>query len=141
MSTQWASPGNLNFIKLFEPDALASAQYYTTTKRTYHLDPELRLMAAILEDAVASLTTDQRRCSKRQRREHKETLRWVNAKEDSDWVFSFINVCESLGLDPDYLRGGLVRRAMANGRSEPIPPKIKGRSFSPRRKLVRLRAG
>ena len=141
MSTQWALPGNVDFIKLFEPDALASAQYYTTTQRTYHLDPELRLMAAILEDAVASLTTDQRRCSKRQRREHLETLRWINATNDKDWVFSFANVCENLGIDSDYLREGLLRKVAAIGATRAIASKAKGRLFSPRHKLLRLRTG
>lgn len=141
MSTHSALPRNVDFIKLFEPDALASAQFYNTTKRTYYLDPELRLMAAILEDAVASLTTDQRRCSKRQRREHRETLRWIRATNETDWVFSFANVCETLGIDPDYLREGLLRKAAAIGATRAIASKAKGRVFSPRRKVVRMRAG
>jgi len=132
---------NIDLSKLFESDALTSAQYYATTKRTYHLNPELRLMAAILEDAVASLTTDPRRCSKRQRREHLETLRWIKATNDTDWIFSFANLCETLGIDPDFLREGLLRKVAAIGAAGAIAPKAKGRHFSPRRKVVRLRLG
>jgi hypothetical protein len=28
-------------------------------------------------------------------------------EEKGDWLFSFVNVCELLGLDPRYLRQGL----------------------------------
>ena len=27
--------------------------------------------------------------------------------DGSGWIFSFYNVCDSLGLDPDYVRHGL----------------------------------
>jgi hypothetical protein len=30
-------------------------------------------------------------------------------QKDGDWVFSFENVCEHLGLNPAYVREGLMR--------------------------------
>ena len=30
-------------------------------------------------------------------------------EEGSDWLFSFENICEVLGFDPQYVRQGLVR--------------------------------
>ena len=65
MSTHLAVQTSIDNGLLFEPDPLVQAQYYRTTRRTYYSSPELRLMAAVLEDAVATLTTDQRRCSRR----------------------------------------------------------------------------
>jgi hypothetical protein len=33
---------------------------------------------------------------------------WILEK-DTDWPFSFETICEVLGLNPDYVRQGLVR--------------------------------
>jgi hypothetical protein len=134
-------PVTLDYGKLFEPDELASDQFYQTTRRTYYSSPELRLMAAVLEDAVATLTTDQRRCSRRQQREFNETLKWLNAAEGCDWVFSFVSVCEALTLDPDYLRRGLERKIAEIGNSRRERSTERNRYSSPRRKVVRMRAG
>jgi hypothetical protein len=30
-------------------------------------------------------------------------------QEDHAWLFSFDNICESLGINPAYMRDGLVR--------------------------------
>jgi hypothetical protein len=141
MPASTARQSNLDFGRLFEPDPLAAAQHASTAKRTYPLQPELRLLAAVLEDAVAALTTDQRRCSSRQRRDYRETLRWINAGENNDWVFSFSNVCEALGLDPNYLRAGLLRKIGAVSGPQTAAVKAKGRHHSSRRKVVRLRLG
>lgn len=132
---------NVEVHKIFEPDPLASAQFYENTKRTYHANPELRLMAAVLEDAVATVTTDQRRCSGRQRREFEETMRWVVQSEDHDWIFSFVNVCESLGVDADYLRAGLIRKVHELRDAPGAAHRGKGRYLSPRRKVVRMGVG
>ncbi|MSP40523.1 MAG: hypothetical protein EXR70_18690 [Deltaproteobacteria bacterium] len=95
--------------KLFESDILLSEQYYSTLRKSHHDNPERRLMAAVLEDVVACLSVDVRRCSRRQRRDFNDARNWLNAPNDSDWVFSFSNICEALGIDPDYLRAGLNR--------------------------------
>jgi hypothetical protein len=98
-------------------------------------------MAAVLEDAVATLSTDQSRCSKRQRREYHEVVKWITKRENDDWVFSFVNVCESLALDPDYLRDGLLRKPSIMNSAAANLPTAAGRRPAPRRKVVRLRTG
>jgi hypothetical protein len=49
-------PSSLNMeekiISLFEPDTLASAQYFQNFRRKATLEPEMRLMLSMLEDAV-----------------------------------------------------------------------------------------
>jgi hypothetical protein len=62
---------------------------------------ERRLMAAVLMDAVAVLATDLPH--PRNHRLREETRNWVMAC-DREWPFSFENVCESLELDPDFMR-------------------------------------
>ncbi|MGH7828613.1 MAG: hypothetical protein ACREP8_00415, partial [Candidatus Binatia bacterium] len=38
---------------LFQPDTLLPSQYLDTYRRKAHLEPEKRLMLAVLEDAIA----------------------------------------------------------------------------------------
>jgi hypothetical protein len=110
MSAHPALQTGIDFNKLFEPDALITAQFYNTTRRTYHAEPELRLMAAILEDAVATLTTDPRRCTDQRRRDFAGALDWIARPEQNGWLFSFASICESLDIDPIHLRQGLLRK-------------------------------
>jgi len=93
---------------LFQPDTLLSEQYLETCRRKTHLEPEKRLMLAILEDAVdcfQKYVTPQR---PKEKALFQEVEEWFMEK-DSDSLYSFENICESLGLDPDYLRKGLVQ--------------------------------
>ena len=58
------------------------------------------LMLAVSEDAIACFESTNAKLVR-------EAEEWVNS--DDDEVFSFNNVCESLSLDPDRLRKGLLR--------------------------------
>src|SRR5882672_7600237 len=68
---------------------------------TGDLQPEKRLMLAVLQEAVE--------CFK-EYAEHdrlfKETKEWI-FEDDYEWPFSFINICEAVDMDPKYLRKGL----------------------------------
>jgi hypothetical protein len=108
-TANFAANHDLNLI--FEPDTLAAEQFYATLKSSYLPDPERRLMVAMLEDAVACLSRDPRRCTRQQRRSFADAQQWINATDEENWIFSFTNVCETLGLDPNYLRRGLTRWA------------------------------
>ena len=72
------------------------------------LVPEKRLLLAILEEAVATVqryVIDERR---RGRRLYREAEAWV-LSDDVSWPCTFRNICDALGIDPDYLREGLMR--------------------------------
>ena len=92
---------------LFEPDALASAQYFDNLQRKTLMDPEKRLMMAILEDAVDCFQDNVLAETSKAKKLFRDAEEWV-LKEGADWIFSFRNVCELLELDPDYLRAGLM---------------------------------
>src|SRR5215203_870787 len=96
-----------DFGILFEPDTLVAGQFYATLRKRQHGDPERRLMAAVLEDVVACLSIDPSLSVKRQQRDFHDAECWINAPDDSDWIFSFSSVCEALEIDPGYLRKGL----------------------------------
>ncbi len=95
---------------ILQPDTLLPAQYLDTIRRENHLDPEKLLMWAVLEDGVARF----QKCVSTQDEKEKKPLReeeeWVLMEQPGDWLFSFDNICETLGLNPGYIRGGLQRR-------------------------------
>src|SRR5262247_1515755 len=80
---------------LFEPHIVLPVQYFTRLQRSAVWTGEQRLMAAVLEDAIAV-------CSKRGipkrskgRQILRETLRWLRSN-DRKWTFSFLRICEHL---------------------------------------------
>ena len=89
----------------FEADILA-AQDFDRIHRSRSRSPERDLMLAILEEAL----NDYQRCFRA--RDNKGRKRFADARAwilntDSEWIFSFINCCELLGIEPGYLRQGL----------------------------------
>jgi hypothetical protein len=125
---------------LFDLDTLLPEQFYAAFQRGRHGDPEIRLMAAILEDAVACLSKDERRCSRQQRKAREDALGWIHARDEDDWIFSFTNVCETLGLDPSYLRPGLMRLALAHRSDAFHGPRIKKYRSGARHRKLRFRS-
>jgi hypothetical protein len=63
---------------------------------------------AILEDAVDCFQNNVFAQSVKGRRLFQEAEKWV-VEVDRDWLFSFENVCETLELNPAYVRQGLLR--------------------------------
>ena len=93
---------------LFQPDSLLSTHYFETLRRKTILEPEKRLMLAILEDAIHCFQDNLLTQNIRSRRLFEEAEEWI-VEADGDWVFSFENICETLGFNPAYVRQGLLR--------------------------------
>lgn len=93
---------------LFQPDMLLSAQYFENLRRKTHFEPEKRLLLAILEDAINCYQDNLISRSVKKKRLFEETEQWI-LDADADWIFSFDSVCEALGLNPEYVRQGLLR--------------------------------
>ena len=91
-----------------ETDVLASFEYTKTFQRRDHLLPEMRLMFAVLTNAIECLQkcagAKTRRCSKI----FQEAEAWIFSS-NGQALYSFDHVCEALQLDPNYLRKGLLR--------------------------------
>jgi hypothetical protein len=84
------------------PDVILPEQFFGSLATSPSRVPERRLMLAVLLDAIAQL--------RRGPGPAREAEQWIHAgDEDADWPFSFVSVCHALGLDPGYMRGGLVR--------------------------------
>ena len=92
---------------LFQPDTLLPEQYLDTFRRKLYLEPEKKLMLAILEDAIACYQKNFFARDSKGKALFQEAEEWVDEAGAAN-VFSFDSVCETLGLNPDYLRRGLT---------------------------------
>ena len=71
-----------------------------------HMQPEKRLMLAVLADAMVEFVQASRAAGWRSRRMAAEIEAWFSTDE-AEWPFSFTNICDSLGLDVQRLRAAL----------------------------------
>jgi hypothetical protein len=86
-----------------EPDVIVPARFLPQPIAT----PERRLLLAVLEEAVG---TYQRYIMANDRRGHRllaDVDAWF-ACDDTQWPYSFVTICDALGLDPTYVRCGLA---------------------------------
>ena len=95
-------------VSFFEPDTQISTQYFSNLHRKTLLEPERRLMLAILEDAINCYQDNLLAKRGSARRLFTQAEEWI-LEMGSDWIFSFKNICETLGFDPEYVRQGLLR--------------------------------
>ncbi len=72
-------------------------------------EAEEALMLAILEDAIACFQKYSLASPGKGKNLYRDAAEWI-LDESSDWLFSFENVCEVLGLNPKYVRQGLLGR-------------------------------
>ncbi len=73
----------------------------------YAVGPERALLSALLFDGIQSFIAYALAKTFKERSSYVEAHRWV-MNRSKEYVFSFDNVCEALGIHPDYLRYGLV---------------------------------
>jgi hypothetical protein len=91
-----------------QQDTLPRSRYFHKRERDVFLEPEKRLMFAILEDAIRCFQDNHLAQRGGSKRLFDEVQRWIFKRGD-DCVFGFENICSVLGLDPGYIRRGLVR--------------------------------
>lgn len=95
-------------LTVFQPDILVTVQYLSTYRRRFHLEPEQLLMLAVLEDAVVCFQDNLTAVAPRKQSLFRDAEEWI-LNTDNSYLFTFENICESLAIDPDYLRRGLIR--------------------------------
>ena len=101
--------------ELFQPDTLLPSQFFDRIRRKASFDGERRLMVAILEDAVEVYRKQAGARDRKRRLLFEDAESWIESG-DRSWIFSFENICDVLGIEAGYLRGGLRRwKARAGG--------------------------
>lgn len=71
----------------------ANRYTFDQTFKNKTLDPERALLLAVLQDAIDRRDTE-----------------WFNRPGYEPYGFSFEYVCEHLGFEPDWIRGGVLRQ-------------------------------
>jgi len=127
METQADSPLDAGF------DALACMpeQVLPWSGLAANLQPERRLMLAVLEDAVTCYFRCAFSTTGAARQEFTEAADWIGA-DDLSWPFSFVNICAALEIDPDYVRRGLARW---RARESEVPASARRRIGAPFRRM------
>jgi hypothetical protein len=87
-------------------DSSEAQQFLDTFRRSEYLEPETALIAAILEDAIHDYRKYRSARDAAGKQRFRESEEWL-MHEANGWIFSFGNVCEFLGLNPEYVRCGL----------------------------------
>jgi hypothetical protein len=105
---QMSSPWEEKALAVFQPDILITEQFLLTYRRRFYLQPEQELMLAILQDAVSCFRENLTAGAPRKQALFREAEEWLFS-DDKSYFFSFLNICESVGLSPAYLLGGLIR--------------------------------
>ena len=93
-------------VGLFEPDALLPAQFYAAFRGGIAARGERRLMLAVLQDALDCYQKYAFARDGHGRQLFGDAESWISCC-DRDWYFSFENICETLDINPDFLRRGM----------------------------------
>lgn len=107
--------------RILEPDVFLPSQFYGSAGLSRKLEGEKRLMIAVLKDAVECLDKYRASRSSAGRSQYLSAIEWVE-DPSNDWLFSFTNICDFLGFDPEYLREVLLKRE--NRYIKPERPKM-----------------
>lgn len=85
-----------------------AAEEPADSERGFVQGPLRALMSALLFDGVIVCMNYACAGTKNGRSKFQEAFRWISTRGD-DYVFSFDNVCQCLGIDADSLRSGLTK--------------------------------
>ena len=120
---------------LFQPDTVLATQYLQAFRSRAYLEPERRLMLAILEDAISSFQKHLHARDRKQRMLFDEAENWI-LDQGRDSFFAFENVCEILGFDSRYIRSGLCqwkeKKLTAGIKPKIHPLHLQGKASRPR---------
>jgi hypothetical protein len=88
------------------PETTVLPEQFRLQPKTDAFLPAKRLMVAVLERAFSEYETCTARTDWRGRRQFAEVEEWF-ASDDTGWPFSFVAICEALGLDVPSVRAVL----------------------------------
>ena len=86
---------------------MTPSQFHTPASETWW-PAEKRLMLAVLTDAIDVLLRGPAVNGPRHHL-YEDTAGWLGS-EDTEWPYSFVNICDALGLDVESVRTALTHR-------------------------------
>ena len=91
---------------LFGPEVILPSQFTEQMGAKQSDRGEKRLMLAVLEEAVATFQRHVEAKTRHDQRIFSEAEAWIHS-EDTAWPFAFENICDTLEIEPEFLRRGL----------------------------------
>ena len=92
---------------LFDLEAIVPSQYPAWSGRDDGTSAERRLMLAVLRDAVDCYQRHALARDERGKALFADAKKWIESDE-REWPLSYENICETLEINPEYLRRGLA---------------------------------
>jgi hypothetical protein len=92
---------------MLAPEATLPSQFFDIWHHSRSTSPERLLALAVVEQALLDLQKYRFARRRRHQRLYMDAYRWV-ASDDREWLFSFANLCDGLGLVPDLVRRQLL---------------------------------
>jgi hypothetical protein len=89
-----------------EADLLIAPRFFSAHGKTEASQPERALLLAVLSEAIETFQKFAFAHSVSGRKLFSEAEEWLWS-ENSDDLFSFLGICEALGLQPAWVRSGL----------------------------------
>jgi hypothetical protein len=123
-----------NIDSMFENDVLLVSRYFESIRKKT-LDPEKKLMLALLENGIEYFQKYIDGNRPREKRRFREAEEWIMDKSATGWCFSFENACEMLRLDPEYVRKGVRQWQVAHYGSR-LKARVSKRLSVPSRRQV-----
>ena len=127
-----------SLTEILGPDVILPQQFFDGPRGDSDFSSEKALMLAILEDAIRCFQEYFRTTRARPRMLSRQAERWIRTR-DWNWPFSFNNVCDALGIDPDCMRDALLRMKYEHLMGEQRGPRATQTTPRPAR-IVRLSA-
>ena len=93
--------------EILAPLAVPPEQFYEIWSHSRYISPERELALTVMEQAIDELAHTRFARTRRGQRTYWEAYDWV-AAEDREWPFSFVNLCDALGLDVESTRGRVL---------------------------------
>jgi len=84
------------------------------------------LMIAVLDEAMNSLALVRRSRNPRVRTHGLSAMRWIKSR-DASHPFSFVSICDALGLDPERTRRQVLRESGADEETEAVRTRVERR--------------
>jgi hypothetical protein len=92
------------------PDQVLPVQFHEVWQHGGGQSPERELAVSVLAQAALDIEKCREAQHGRKRRIYREAYNWV-ASDDRSWPYSFLNLCDTLGFSPAFLRTRLLSDA------------------------------
>jgi hypothetical protein len=96
-----------------EYETILPSQFIDLLRNDHARPPEHRLMLAVLEDAIRSYRRYMGSSRARRGQLFREVEEWF-ASDAATWPFSFVVICQTFDIEPEYIRAGLRAWSTAN---------------------------